>query len=160
MRLVAFQILIGLLSLACAGKAPPGGDSCLSFSVLDTKVEGDVVYDFGLVPVLEVLPIRQADILSAKYRREPIPDSVPKEYYRAGQTDFEQVQVELSPSAAAVLTEASTKHRLKNLRISRESFQSIEAGMMGAPANNRIAISVPTEQVGRELVAMLTMPCK
>jgi len=160
MRVIGFELLIGLVSLACAAKTQPSDDACLFFSVLDTRVEEAIVYDFGPVPVLEVLPIRQSDILSATYRREPRRASAPKQFDGAGQTHLEDVEVVLSPSAAAVLTEAATKHRLKKLRISRKPFESLEVLMMAAPANNGIAISVATEHVGRELVAMLTLPCE
>jgi hypothetical protein len=127
--------------------------------VLDTKVEGIVVYDLGPVPVLEVLPIGQADILSAEYRSTPIPESIRKDYYESGRTHFEQVVIHLSKAASAALMQASEKHRLKKIRISRETYEPVEPGMMGGPEDDRIAISVTSEEEGLKLIAMLTTSC-
>jgi len=156
---ISYLSLIVLLSLSCATTQEPVDDSCLSFSVLDTKVEGIVVYDLGPAPVLEVLPIGQADILSAEYRSTPIPESIPKDYYESGLTHSKQVVIHLSEAASATLMQASETHRLKKIRISRETFEPIEPGMMGGPKNDYIAISVTSEEGGLKLIAMLTTSC-
>ena len=160
MRQIVSSIFTVLVSLSCVSTPETPENSCVSFAVLDTKVEGIIVYLEPETLVLEILPIDRADVLSAEYRRERIPDSIPAQYYDPSRSHFEKVELLFSADSSEILRRASEDYRLKQLRISRESYESFEGGLMAPLGGGRIDITVSSEEQGRKLVAMLTTPCE
>jgi hypothetical protein len=157
LRLCLLATVVG-----CSTTPDSSTESCLRFSVLETKTDehGAVIFRHDM-PESRPLAIHRSDVLSASYVRERVPDWLrPLAVLEPSPSQYqEHVAVSLKPTAASVLRQAGTGDQPSVLRIARPSYPSVEAILVDPIEGDGLQITVQSEAAGKQLVEMLTSPC-